>query len=230
MKIFILLISFATLNSWAMSRVPMTTGKLYIPEGFDTNDVVEVTVAGRLPDLCYRNPSYEVHREGNTFTISLFAYYVPTPEGCRALSLPYKETISLGVLSAGTYEVKLKRFRLTADSGRVRVKEASSSLQDEFMYGNVMGIREDEAGRGIELIGTNPVNCLKFEKLVASIQKSVIVLRPRFREEGVCKEHPTPFSIKYEVPYLKAHPKGMLLHVRVMDGRSYNYLYQNKQK
>lgn len=54
------------------------------------------------------------------------------------------------------------------------------------------------------------------------------VLRPKFKEVGHCAEEPTMFTIKYEVPYLSNHPKGVLLHVRVMGGRSFNYLYQNR--
>jgi hypothetical protein len=64
--------------------------------------------------------------------------------------------------------------------------------------------------------------------MYADIQDSMIVLRPKFKEVGPCENKSTPFKIKYSVPYLESAEKGVLLHVRVMNGRSYNYLYQNR--
>jgi hypothetical protein len=101
-------------------------------------------------------------KRGSTFTIYLYAYYVPESRGCKKISIPYQETINLGMLSKGFYTIQLK----------------------ELLSGNVMNIIEDEDSRTIELVGTNPTNCLVFEKLETD--------------------------------------------VRVMGGRSLNYLFKNK--
>lgn len=215
-----------TLNAWGLTKVPLIKGKVYVPEGYDTNDLVEVFVSGSLPDTCHRNPTYEIVREGNTFNIFLYAYYVPVPEGCRDISIPYFETISLGMMQEGKYQVGVNKEQ--GAGSELKVKEAQNQLQDDYFYGNVMNIVEEQDSRTVELLGTNPVDCLKFEKLSVEIQDKVIVLRPQFREEGVCQENPTHFSVKYEVPYLHDHPKGMLIHVRVMGGRSLNHLFQNR--
>ncbi|MGE3608354.1 MAG: hypothetical protein AB7I27_02110 [Bacteriovoracaceae bacterium] len=221
----LLMLSF---NALAYTKIPLMSGKVYAPQGYDTNDSVEVVVSGRLPDMCHRNPSFEVNKTGNHFKITLFAYYVPDIQGCKQISVPYSEVVNLGMLDKGDYQVSLQGVSNTDKPAKLKIIEATSSLIDDFKYGNVMGIKEDEAGRGIELVGTNPVSCLKFESMETIIQNNVIVFKPHFKEEGECKEDPTPFAIRYEVPYLENSPRGVLLHVRVMNGRSYNYLYRNK--
>lgn len=210
-----------------MNKVPLISGKLYIPQGYDTNDLVEVTVQGSLPNSCYRSPTYEVTKSGNTFKIKLFAYYIKESKGCKNFSIPYQETINLGLFPQGTYSIELIGQELIT-KGNIKIKEAKSSLQDDFQYGNIMNVIEDEDSRMVELVGTNPTNCLSFEKLEQEIQKDVIVLRPHFKEQGLCDNEPTEFSIKYEVPYLENNGRGVLLHVRVMGGRSFNYLFKNK--
>ncbi|MFP5387135.1 MAG: hypothetical protein ACLGHN_13735 [Bacteriovoracia bacterium] len=227
MKTLAALLFFLSSTAFAVNKVPLLNGKLYIPVGYDTNDPVEVTVLGSLPDSCHRSPTYEVERSGRNINIYLYAYYVPEDRGCRKISVPYQETINLGFFQEGNYLVQLKSSRVISKAP-LKIKTATSSLQDDFQYGNVMNILEDEDSRVIKLVGTNPTNCLIFDKLVTEIQNDVIVLRPRFREEGICEEEPTEFSINYEVPFLARHPRGVLLHVRVMGGRSFNYLFRNR--
>jgi hypothetical protein len=220
---FLILISSA---AFAFEKVKIN-GKLYVADGFDDNDLVEITVVGTLPNTCYRNPSFELIRKGEKVEIRLFAHYVPLEEGCRNVSIPYTETINFGMMYPGNYGINLVNKRNT-ETKNLLIKQASSQLMDEFLYGNVSGVVENDANREIELIGANPVNCLVFDKMITDVQNSMIVLRPQFKEVGTCENKSTPFKIKYNVPYLPNQPKGVLLHVRVMNGRSYNYLYQNR--
>lgn len=227
MKLVLICFLFLSLNAVANSKVALTNGKIYIPNGFDDNDSVEVVVSGSLPDLCHRNVSYEVKQVKNKYIISLFSLYQKAPQGCRKIQLPYFETINLGILAKGEYQVELKNSMNTQSKSKLMVKGATSSLQDDFLYGNVMFVSENEANRWIEIKGTNPVNCLEFDRLDASIQGAVIVLKPLFKEVGECRVRSKSFSINYEVPYLPSSPRGIVLHIRTMNGKSYNYLYQN---
>jgi hypothetical protein len=223
MRPLIIVLLFFALTAMANPMRPLSKGKLLAPKGFDSNDPVEVVISGTLPDLCHRNPSYEIVREGQTFLIQLSAYYVPG-ENCERLSLPFMQRVNLGMLPAGTYEVKLMDFKKTVSRLSVKVTEASSSLQDNFNYGNVMGLREIREQGRIELIGTNPIDCLEFEYLETKVQSNVIVFLPHFREAGECHAVPKSFSIFYELPP-SLDTKELLFHVRVMDGRSFNYIY-----
>jgi hypothetical protein len=219
---FVLLLS----SAFAFEKTKIN-GKLFVAKGFDDNDLVEVTVVGTLPDTCHLNPFFEIERQGEAFLIRLFAYKAKLKEGCRQISTAYTETINFGRMARGQYTLKLVNKRETLEK-KLTIKRSSSGLMDDFLYGNVTGIAEADAGREVELLGVNPVNCMVFTRLVAEVQDSLIVLKPQFREQGTCENKPTPFRIRYAVPFLQQADKGVLLHVRVMNGRSYNYLYQNK--
>jgi len=173
MKIILALFILLTSTAFAFEKVKIN-GKLYVADGFDDNDLVELTVAGVLPNSCYKNPYFEIVRNGSNYEVRLFAHYVPAVDGCRDVSM------------------------------------------------------SNDSNREIELVGVNPVNCLEFDKVISEVQNSMIVIKPQFKEVGACENKQTSFKIKYKVPYLPNQPKAILLHVRVMNGRSYSYLYQNR--
>jgi hypothetical protein len=222
--IFICLFSFSVL---AFEKVELSNVQVYVPNGNDSNDLVQVSVAGSLPDTCHHNPSFEVLKNGNTFTIKTFSYFTALDDGCRKIAIPFLETVNLGILKKGDYLIKTTRSSMKK-SAKLMIKEAEVSLQDEFFYGNVTNIFEDPEDREIHLVGVNPTNCLKFDSLDAEIQEAVIVLRPKFVENGNCEEVPTHFELTYQVPRLPTHPRGLLLHVRAMGGKSISLLFQNK--
>jgi hypothetical protein len=226
-KILLFILLLSTLQTYAAMEKVLLNGRLYLPKGFDDNDLVEVIVVGVLPDTCHKNPVFEIERNDPNYTISLYAYYQEGSEGCRKTNLPYLETISFGMMKSGQYGMILN----TPTNQMTEILKVSASIsgqKDDFNYGNVTGIIESEKGREIEITGVNPLSCMKFNSLGSKIQKDVIVLQPKFTHEGNCDTKPTPFRIKYIVPYLQNQSPGIMLHVRIMDGRSYNYLYQNK--
>ena len=226
MKLITTALFMFSLSAFALDKVKIN-GKIYVANGFDDNDLVELTVVGTLPNSCYKNPFYEIERKDNKYIVSLFAHYIPTHEGCREVSMAYTETINFGMMYSGEYKISLVNKKTTEEKKLV-IATASSQLVDEFLYGNVSGVIENDSSREIVFIGANPVDCLVFDKIVAEEQESMIVLRPLFKEIGTCSNKSTPFKIKYSVPFLENQVQGVMLHVRVMSGRSFNYLYQNR--
>jgi hypothetical protein len=221
----ILALTTLSLSSIAQTRDPLSSNRLYVPQGYDTNDVVELTITGTLPDTCHRVPIYQLERSADTLSITAEPLVVDLPEGCREMAIPFQKTITLGILPSGDYTVEFLNQKLP-----LTITEARGALQDDYLYGNVTNILEDTDSRILKLYGTNPIDCLEFDKLESEIQNSVIVLKPKFKELGVCKNKLENFEITYEVPYLENHPRGLLIHVRVMGGRSLSHLFQNKAK
>ncbi len=214
MKLILLFLFMFSSAAFALEKVQIN-GQLYVAEGFDDNDLIEVAVVGTLPNTCYRNPSYDIEVKDNKYLIRLYAHYVPSWEGCRDVSTAYTETINFGMMYPGEYGILLVNKKTTETKSLV-VKTASSRLMDEFLYGNVSGVVENDSNREIELIGVNPVDCLVFDKLLSEVQDSMIVLRPQFKEVGTCSNKTKAFKIKYTVPVLENHPKGIMIHVRVL--------------
>lgn len=230
MKLFIgFLISVFSLSFSVQAestKVHLSSGKLFVPQGYDSNDLIEVVVQGSLPNSCYKGPTHEVIKEGNIFKIYLYAYYQPA-EHCKKFSIPFQQTVNLGMLNQGKYKVQLNEVHIIAEE-ELLIKESVSSFQDDFLYGNIMNLIEDEDSRTVQLVGTNPTDCLVFKKMEQEIQKNMIILKPQFSEVGDCHDIPTEFTLKYDVPFLESHPRGMMLHIRVMGGRSLNYFFKNK--
>ena len=106
MKSVLLALALFSFSAMAFDKVKIN-GKLYVADGFDDNDLVEITIVGSLPNSCYHNPTFEIERSDNKYNIRLFAHYVPAPEGCREVSIAYAETINFGMMYAGKYDIAL---------------------------------------------------------------------------------------------------------------------------
>ena len=71
MKSLLIALLFCSSVAHAFEKVKIN-GKLYVAQGFDDNDLVEITVVGSLPDSCHRNPTFEIERkEHNQYTTRL---------------------------------------------------------------------------------------------------------------------------------------------------------------
>ncbi len=113
----------------------------------------------------------------------------------------------------------------------LKVSKAVSTLQDDVMYANVTNVIEEDEGRTVWLIGTHPATCIVEQPVeLKKSGDSVWVVLPKVTLEGDCIEESRPFKIAVEIPYDASMKRGVMLHVRVMDGRSLNLLYQNLVK
>lgn len=223
MKLSFIAMLFA-FSAWA-SEVQLTNFKIYAPEGFDDNDTIELVAIGSLPDNCHQAPKPRIERGSNGFVVSMEAKIVARRE-CKKIMIPYQEKINLGTLAASNYVVRSKDQTLT-----LKVARATSSLMDEVMYANVTAIVEEEEGRRVWLMGNHPATCVVEQGVeMKKSGDSVWVILPKVTLVGDCIEESRPFKIAIDVPYDDTMKRGVLLHVRVMDGRSMNFLFQNLAK
>ncbi len=221
---WLLLFAFTSFSAFAL-ETELSGFKLYVPEGFDDNDTIEVIAVGSMPDNCHQAPRAKIEHGQNGFTISMFATVIERKD-CRKISIPYNEKISLGTLIAGNYEVRSATQKLA-----LKVAKAVSTLQDDVMYANVTNIIEEDEGRTVWLMGTHPATCIVEQPVeLKKSGDSVWVILPKVTLEGDCIEESRPFKIAVEIPYDASMKRGVMLHVRVMDGRSLNLLYQNLVK
>lgn len=218
----------------AMASTPVEThvpvDHIYSPKGFDSNDNTEVIISGYLPNLCHKSPktSYEV--KGNQINIEVKAlkYHESNPY-CPEAIVPFIESVNVGVLDKGLYEIVVNGKTQYEKDSKIRIDESSSDAIDEFIYANVEYIEKKNNGsRVIELKGYNPSDCFVLENIeIVDNNKDVYSILPKMRQvSDFCPMKMVPFNYEVEVPNNLKENK-VLIHVRSMQGKSVNSVFPN---
>lgn len=207
-------------------NVPVT--HVYSPFGFDTNDSAEVVITGFLPNLCHKSPSAKVKINGKKIEVEVSSlYYQESNPFCPEMVVPFVESVDLGALDRGEYEITVNSGTQWQKKDKVRINEATSNSVDEFSYAYVQYIEKEDVRAGhVKLKGYNPSDCFELEKIeYVHNGKDTYSIMPKMKQvRGFCPRKMVPFEYEFKVPEeLEAHQ--VLLHVRSMDGRSVNTLY-----
>jgi hypothetical protein len=230
--ILLLAITFFSLESHAevpeIKRVPVVD--VYSPFGFDSNDNTEIVVSGYLPNLCHQHPMTDIEVIGNTIYVEVRSYYYhPSNPYCPGVeNVPFITTVSMGILPAGMYDIVVNKG-IRSKKSKIGIRQATSDLIDESIYANIQYIEESEAGRSVNLVAMNFVDCLRLKEVRHKVHGQTISILPILEQyKGECKKSNKIQKYKFDVPRLKVGDKqGILLHVRKMDGRSVNHLYRS---
>jgi hypothetical protein len=211
----------------AVDQVPAPVTQVFAPLGFDTNDNSEVIVAGYLPNLCYKAAKAEAKVIGKSVQVDVTAYKVNS-QLCAQMAVPFLEVARLGVLDKADYDVTVNPGLPSEKRTQLPVIESTSSAIDDFVYANVNSIERIEGTRRVLLKGENPSPCYDLEEInLVSNGKDTYSVLPILRQvSAVCPRVMTPFEYEITVPQ-ELSPKKILLHVRVMNGKSVNSLFAN---
>jgi len=232
MKLRTLLLASALLPAsvFATQKVLVPADDLFIPKGFDSNDNVEVVVRGHLPNLCYKSPSVTVDSiKGSEVTLKVEAlYYGGNDQVCAEMIVPFTETVSLGVLDASKYNIKVKDATRQEMTDKLVVAESTSNSVDQFLYAQVDYVEKSLDSRTVALVGYNPSDCLELEKIVVDDNGtntfSVLPVMRQVRE--YCPMKMVSYRYEFTVPKtLKSDI--VLLHVRSLEGKSVNTTFPN---
>lgn len=206
---------------------------VFSPAGFDSNDNAEVVVTGYLPNLCYKAPKSSVSVVDGKISVSVKATKNVASMGlgfCVNVIVPYTEYINVGVLDKGKYKIAVNEKSNWEKTSNIAIAEASSNSIDEVIYANVDEVvRQDEGSRKVSLKGYNPSDCFELKEVVV-IDNGVDTysVLPKMKQvKAFCPKKMIPFTYEFEVPE-KLEADKVLLHVRVMDGRSVNAFFNNK--
>ncbi len=213
--------AFTSFTGIDPTRVAATFNKAYIADGFDSNDLVQITGEGKFRNTCYRHAETSVKVDEVTQTIWLGPVAYEYSGLCLQVVLPFQRVIDVGLLKPGRWTVEQgKHERL----GEFTVKAASSNSADDFLYAPIsQAFFQSSAGLNeVLLSGDFPNDCMVFDSEKVSVQPDVIVIQPIARVENriSCKNGKFPFSKTVSIP---AVPKGRyLLHVRSIGGNALN--------
>ncbi len=211
------------------SAVPVN--HVFSPAGFDSNDNVELFVTGYLPNLCFKSPQSKVEIKGNKIAVSVTANKNQAGLGfCLDVVVPFFENIKVGLLDKGKYDIAVNEYSSLAKKSSIAIAEASSNSIDDVVYADVDDVvRVDDGSRKILLKGYNPSDCFELKEIVV-LDNGVDTysILPKMKQvKAFCPKKMIPFTYEMDVPE-KLDADKVLLHVRVMDGRAINTIFNNK--
>ena len=214
-------------NSYIKKKVPV--GNIYVPFGFDSNDLTEIVVEGVLPDLCFKAPEVYMMREGNNIKLKVVAYKDNTPQvACPRVRVPFNEVVNTGILDRGKYKLTANKNTKYETKSELKVSESVSGAVDDYIYARVEGIEFDGHKR-VTLKGHNPSDCWELDKVeFADNGTDTYSVLPILKQvKADCKEVMTEFTYEADLPDTLERDK-VLLHVRAMSGKSVNKLVTRK--
>lgn len=202
---------------------------IYSPKGFDTNDNTEIIIAGYLPNLCHKSPMTSFKLKDNTINIKVEAlkYDVSNPY-CPEMIVPFIETVNVGMLDKGFYDIIVNGKTVFQKSAGIYVEEEDSNAIDDYVYANVEYIEKSANARQVILKGYNPSDCFILDEIkVVDNKLDTYSILPIMKQiSDFCPMKMVPFSYEVNLPKTLKIAK-VLLHVRVMDGESVNSLFPN---
>lgn len=195
----------------------------YIPDGFDSNDKVQIAAEGKFPNTCYKVAGYKssVDTVNKVITILPQAYKYDTL--CLRMEVRYHHVIELGLMEAGIYTIKDQTSGNVL--GSLNVRQAKSSDPDDYLYAPVLSarVRWEDNDYSLHVEGKFTNSCIVFKEMRVSLQNRVVVAQPitEFEKRDDCVAGEFPFE--YE-QFIKTSPDPgrYLLHIRVLNGSAIN--------
>jgi hypothetical protein len=201
--------------------VPTTFDTMYIPQGFDSNDSVQIVGEGAFRNSCYRpsNTYFKVDHQNKIVNISpsAFEYY----GFCLQVILPFDRVLDIGILEPGTYKVVQNGQTI----GKIPIRGSSVMTPDDFMYAAVEQafIVKSQGSYTWGIVGELTNSCMYLDDVKITVEENVIVLQPIVKMEahGTCRDGLFQFSKTGKI----SAPRGRyLLHVRSLNGKAINSL------
>lgn len=205
---------------------PTLFSAIYVPAGFDDNDVVQIVGEGIFRNSCYRpGPANALVDQAN-YTITLKANAYEYTGICLQVILPFERTIDVGILKDGTYKVMQDGQLMETFT----VAKARSLGPDDYLYAPISQAYFRQEGRASKILlsGNFTNDCMKIDRIQTVVEKKVLVVQPIIttEERPNCKVGSFPFNA---VATIENIPEGRyLLHVRSMNSKAVNNLVDVK--
>jgi hypothetical protein len=203
---------------------PTLFNEIYVPGGFDNNDVVQIVGEGIFRNTCFRPGPANAVLDQKNFTITLYATEYEYSGICMQMILPFERTLDVGILKDGTYKV----FQNGELMDTFKVSKAGSFQPDDHLYAPITQafFRQEGNVSKVLLSGEFSTDCLKIDRIQTAVEKKVLVIQPitSMEEREKCKPGKFPFNA---VASIENIPQGRyLLHVRSMNAKAVNNIVE----
>lgn len=209
------------------SIVDAPVNHLFVPEGFDNNDNVEVVVTGEFPNPCFSTNKVEVDVKGDDvfITITALAKQDNNSRLCEDLKVPFTEVVRIGNLQAGTYQLFVNQGSSHELRGKMSIAVSNSNSVDDHLYAQVdyieLGITGGLSGDAL-LIGSTLSPCMQLDKVeyISNKADTFSVLPVMKRIGRNCPERKTRLEIPIKFKPQQLASSKVLLFVRSIEGKS----------
>ncbi len=238
-KALLICVAFSSLNSTAFADdsvlVDAPVEKVFVPQGFDDNDKVELIVHGFFTSSCYKmGPAQaSVNEISRTIEIQAQAFYYPQAL-CTQLITPFIKSVELDRhLIAGIYTISVKNSP-NASAITLKIVPATRDDADDYFYAQVNSVSIDTLANGtreLVLKGQHPyllIGCVKLDKILTVVgDDNTIVIQPiaKIVYDDECRG-----AVNNRFEYRQAFEEKLesgntyLIHVRVLNGNAINAL------
>ncbi len=231
----ILTVLMANSLAWASFDQPEVFSSapngVYVPQGFDSNDNVEIFFEGEFANACHKvgMTTHTVDEESKSIYITDMAYYFGESL-CAMMIVPYQKGVNAGILQEGDWKVYFRHSRGNfVESGYVPVHTAATTRPDDHLYAPVEKTHfkngTDGASAKLELSGRFFNTCMRMDqvKVFQRPESNVVEILPiAIMDRGGCEELPEGVEFNHVVKMNDLRPGRFLLHTRANNGRSVN--------
>jgi hypothetical protein len=213
-------------------EVPAEIEKIFIPQGFDDNDNVEVVLHGNFPNTCYQvgNTEAKVDAETRTVTVTATSFKYPGTFCIQSIT-PWIQSVKLGLIPEGDYQVVYGKDPTVRSSLEVTRRKTESP--DDYLYATVenayVDVNAETGKQALKLQGHFPyffIGCMVLKDVrVLKNQSDVMVVQPIaeiVEDEDVCATQPDDRGFEYTSGLAEPFKGEGLLHVRTLHGNSLN--------
>lgn len=227
MKHFIVTLALVlpALGHAGLEVIPSPVDHLFVPKGFDNNDSVEVVVTGKYPNPCYIRNNSEVEVRDNKVFVTVTALNRENGEECKPMAVPFSESITIGNLQAGDYQIIVNDGTSYEQQEKLSVDVSSSTGVDDHIYAIVDHINLGFTGgiSGDALLSVrSPSDCVVFDRVeyISNGKDTLSVLPIMKKISENCREKVKRFEIPIKFKPRSFSHRDLLLFVRSIEGKS----------
>ena len=197
----------------------------YLPQGFDTNDKVQIVGEGIFPNSCFRKAGVRVSVNHTLKTIRVTPTAYQYDGLCMQMIVPFDTVVDVGLLKAGEYTVV--QGYTGEKLGALNVRVSTNAGPDDHLYAPISQAFVSQVNDTVvvKIAGEFSDSCMELQDVITEVQANVIIIQPialRHSDGRICSQAVIPFE---KTLALNGVAKGKyLLHVRSLNGNAINNL------
>lgn len=204
---------------------------VFTPASFDNNDNAQVVLAGEYSSTCYKVGPVEalVDEQAKRIVVRNGAYFY-SGCWCAQVEVPYVQTVDLGILRAGQYDVALEsQSGKLVKMGALHIALSANQGPDDYLYAPVDQVRvsiSQEEAPVLELRGQFNTSCMELADVKVFYRAgNVIEVLPTatYKDTGDCVKGARAFARRVRLD--GANRGKSLVHVRSLNGRAFNTVF-----